>query len=255
LNDLDSPYRQRHGRTESDLSTHPPTPRKPNPSDRLSHHRFAQSGQAGRHRFCKTSTDITPSGLVGRGAPAGVMKVGVEAVGHYHQPLLGLGVWPTGWRLWSSVLRGSASSGGCRAGGGSRPMPSTWRRSPELVLAGHGVPVTARVRTVTELTGWAMHRGRRGHTRTATKNQLLGQLDHCFPGLTLVLPDVLGTKVGRLVAVEFADPHQLAALRVGRFAGTPLIVGCGFPGRRRTSWWWQLARPCHRRRRRRLARC
>jgi transposase len=44
--------------------------------------------------------------------PAGVVKVGVEAAGHYHQPLLGLGVWPTGWRLWSSVLRGSASSGG-----------------------------------------------------------------------------------------------------------------------------------------------
>ena len=42
-----------------------------------------------------------------------------------------------------------------------------------LVLAGHGVPVTARAVAVTELTGWAMHRGRRVQTRTATKNQLL----------------------------------------------------------------------------------
>jgi transposase len=36
----------------------------------------------------------------------------------------------------------------------------------ELVLAGHGVPVTARAATVTELTGWAMQRGRRIQTRT-----------------------------------------------------------------------------------------
>ena len=80
----------------------------------------------------------------------------------------------------------------------------------ELVLAGQGIVVTARAAAVTELTGWAMHRGRRIQTRTATKNQWLGQLDRCFPGLTLVLPDVLGTKVGRLVAAEFADPHRAA---------------------------------------------
>jgi hypothetical protein len=48
--------------------------------------------------------------------------------------------------------------------------------------------------------------------RTATKNQLLGQLDRRFPGLTRALPDVLGTKVGRLLATEFADPARLAAL-------------------------------------------
>jgi transposase len=87
----------------------------------------------------------------------------------------------------------------------------------ELVLAGHGVPVTARESAVTELTGWAMHRGRRVQARTATKNQLLGQLDRCFPGLTMVMPDVLGTKVGRLIAAEFTDPHRLAALGVARF--------------------------------------
>jgi len=33
----------------------------------------------------------------------------------------------------------------------------------------------------------------------------------------LALPDVLGTKVGRLVATEFADPHRLSALGASRF--------------------------------------
>jgi hypothetical protein len=54
-------------------------------------------------------------------------------------------------------------------------------------------------------------------TRTATKNQLLGQLDRSFPGLTLALPDVLGIKLGRLSTTEFADPTRLAALGVNRF--------------------------------------
>jgi transposase len=36
-------------------------------------------------------------------------------------------------------------------------------------------------------------------------------------GLTLALPDVLGTKVGRMVATEFADPARLAALGSSRF--------------------------------------
>ena len=53
--------------------------------------------------------------------------------------------------------------------------------------------------------------------RTATKNQLLGQLDRTFPGLTLALPDVLATKVGRLVAAEFADPARLAGVGRTRF--------------------------------------
>jgi transposase len=49
------------------------------------------------------------------------------------------------------------------------------------------------------------------------KTQLLGQLDRSFPGLSIALPDVLGTKAGRLVAAEFSDPARLAALGPGRF--------------------------------------
>jgi transposase len=86
----------------------------------------------------------------------------------------------------------------------------------ELVLAGRGQVVTDRQVCIGELVAWAGHRSRRVATRTATKNQLLGQLDRAFPGLTLALPDVLGTKIGRLVAAEFADPARLSALGVNR---------------------------------------
>ncbi len=77
--------------------------------------------------------------------------------------------------------------------------------------------MTVHERVIGELTAWSAHRNRRVATRTATKNQLLGQLDRSFPGLTLALPDVLGTKVGRLVAEHFADPGRLAGLGEARF--------------------------------------
>jgi transposase len=149
--------------------------------------------------------------------PGAAVKVGVEAAGHYHRPLLGSGVWPAGWQVLE--LSPARVSEQRRVQGRRRVKTDAidLEAITELVLAGHGVPVTARSAAVTELTGWAMQRGRRVQTRTATKNQLLAQLDRCFPGLTMVLPDVLGTKVGRLVAVEFADSHRLATLGVTRF--------------------------------------
>ena len=86
----------------------------------------------------------------------------------------------------------------------------------DLVLAGRGQVITEREAVIGELAAWAVHRSRRVATRTTTKNQLLSQLDRCFPGLTLALPDVLGTKIGRLVAAEFADPARLCTLGVTR---------------------------------------
>jgi transposase len=87
----------------------------------------------------------------------------------------------------------------------------------ELILSGRGIRVGGSEAVIGELGAWAAHRSRRIQTRTATKNQLLGQLDRAFPGLTLVLPDVLGTKVGRLVAAEFTEPKRLTKLGAGRF--------------------------------------
>jgi transposase len=149
--------------------------------------------------------------------PAGPVKDGVEAAGHYHRPLLGSGVWPAGWEV--VELSPARVSEQRRVQGRRRVKTDAidLEAITELVLAGHGIPMRPRAAAVTELRGWAMHRGRRVLARTATKNQLLAQLDRCFPGLTMVVPDVLGTRVGRLVAVEFADPHRLAALGVSRF--------------------------------------
>jgi transposase len=164
---------------------------------------------------------------------AGLTRVGVEAAGHYHRPLL------TGWpRDWQVVELNPAHVTEQRRVMGRRRVKTDaidLEAITELLLAGRGVPVTVPLAAVDALTAWAAHRRRRVQTRTATKNQLLSQLDRCFPGLTLALPDVLGTKVGRLVAAHFADPHRLAVLGAGRFvrfAAARNIRVCAAPAER-----------------------
>ena len=149
--------------------------------------------------------------------PAGaVVKVGIEAAGHYHRPLLAGSAWPGGWQVLE--LNPAHVSEQRRVQGRRRVKTDAidLEAITELLLAGQGVPVAGRDAVLAERAAGAGHPARRVAARTAVKNQLLGQLDLCFPGLSLALPDVLGTRVGRLVAAEFADPARLAALGVSR---------------------------------------
>ena len=145
------------------------------------------------------------------------VKVGVEACGHYHLPLLAPSAWPAGWEVLE--LNPAHVAEQRRVQGRRRLKTDAFDLDAmtEMLLAGHGIAVTVRALVVGQLAAWAAHRSRRVAVRTATKNQLLGQLDRTFPGLTLALPDVLGTKVGRLIATEFADPARLARLGPARF--------------------------------------
>ncbi|MDP7734866.1 IS110 family transposase [Mycobacterium paragordonae] len=185
---------------------------------------------AARHRLVGPSEfTMTGSGLsavaarVGAVVPAaGLVKVGVEAAGHYHRPVLDHR-WPDGWEVLE--LNPAQVAEQRRVQGRRRVKTDVidLEAITELVLAGYGRAVTDRDVVIGEVSAWARHRRRRVATRSATKNQLLGQLDRAFPGLTLALPDVLGTRIGRLVAAEFADPARLAGLGVNRlirFAAT-----------------------------------
>ena len=148
------------------------------------------------------------------------VKVGVEAAGHYHRPVVDYR-WPPGWEV---LELNPAHVAEQRRVMGRRRVKTDGidlEAITELMLAGRGRVITEREALIGEVAAWAQHRSRRVATRTSTKNQLLGQLDRAFPGLTLALPDVLGTKIGRLVAAEFTDPARLSALgatRLIRFA-------------------------------------
>lgn len=141
----------------------------------------------------------------------------MEVARHYHRPLLAASAWPAGWEVLE--LNPAHVTEQRRVQGRRRVKTDAidLEAITELLLAGRGIPVGQRDAVLGELAAWSAHRTRRLATRTATKNQLLGQLDRCFPGLTLALPNVLATKVGQLIAAEFADPARLAALGVSRF--------------------------------------
>lgn len=132
------------------------------------------------------------------------VKVGVEAAGHYHRPVLDHR-WPAGWEVLEFNPAHVAEQRRVQGRRRIKTDAIDLEAITELALAGRGQVITDREVRIGELAAWAVHRSRRVATRSATKNQLLGQLDRVFPGLTLALPDVLGTKIGRLVAAEFTD--------------------------------------------------
>jgi transposase len=156
---------------------------------------------------------------LGAALPADVrlVRVGVEAAGHYHRPLIAAGVWPAGWQVLEVNPAHVTAQRRVNGHRGVKTDRIDLAAIADLLLAGRGVPVSVAGAALVELAAWVAHRSRRVQVRTATKNQLLGQLDRAFPGLTLAVSDVLGTRVGRLIAAHFADPARLAHLGVERF--------------------------------------
>ena len=146
-----------------------------------------------------------------------MVRVGVEACGHYHQPVTAAGVLPVSWELvglnpaWVTAQR--------RVNGTARRKTDAIDVAAiaDLLRAGKGYALPRPGEALIELVAWVAHRNRRVQVRSGLKNQLNGQLDRAFPGLAGCLADVLGTKVGRLVATEFTDPARLAAMGVTRF--------------------------------------
>jgi transposase len=163
----------------------------------------------------RSGLDATTERVLAVVPPCARVEVGVEAAGHYHRPVVDY-QWPPGWEV---LELNPAHVAEQRRVMGRRRVKTDGidlEAITELVLAGRGRVITEREVLIGEVAAWAQHRSRRVLTRTATKNQLLSQLDRAFPGLTLALSDVLGTKIGRLVAGEFADPSRLSGLGVNR---------------------------------------
>ncbi|MDN6178399.1 MAG: transposase [Micrococcaceae bacterium] len=143
--------------------------------------------------------------------------VGIEAAGHYHRPLSSPMSWPPGWKL---LQLNPAHVAEQRRIQGRRKVKTAaidLEAITELVLAGRGQQMTERSVVIGSITVLAAHRYRRIEAKTALKNQILGQLDRTFPGLSLALPNILATKVGRLVTEHFADPDRLSSLGTERF--------------------------------------
>jgi transposase len=176
--------------------------------------------------------------------PQAQVKVGIEAAGHYHRPLLAPGSWPAGWEL-LELNPGHVTEQ--RRVLGKRTIKTDavdLQAMTELLLAGRGLPVRGQDTVLTELTAWSAHRTSRVALRTATKNQLLGQLDRSFPGLTLALPDVLRTKVGRWSPRSSPIPPGWPLSAAAASSASARIAACRSASPPPTSSSPQLATRC-----------
>ena len=102
------------------------------------------------------------------------VKVGIEAAGHYHRPLLTAGAWPCAWEL-LELNPGHVTEQ--RKVLGKRTIKTDvvdLQAMTELLLAGRGLPARDRSLVLGELRARSVHRTGRVLLRTATKNQLLG---------------------------------------------------------------------------------
>jgi transposase len=171
------------------------------------------------------------------GRPVRLVRVGVEAAGHYHRPLTRAGALPSGWEV---VELNPAHVTAQRRVNGQRGVKSDQIDLTaifDLIVAGRGYQTGQVSDAMIELIAWVAHRRRRIHVRTATKNQLLGQVDRAFPGAGgCTASSLLDTKVGRLLIAEFSDPERLRRLGADRFRS--------FAARREVRVGGKLAQRC-----------
>lgn len=151
---------------------------------------------------------------------ATLVRVGLEAAGHYHLPLAG-GVLPESWEL--RVLNPGHVSMQRKVNGsrGVKTDKVDLTAIADLLLAGKGTVAPPFADPVMTLTGWVNHRRRRSLVRRRTIQQLTTHVDRCFPGLGRAVWSVALSKAGRLVISELPDPTRVARLgpaRLRRFA-------------------------------------
>jgi hypothetical protein len=140
-----------------------------------------------------------------------LVRVGLEAAGHYHLPLAG-GAQPVEWEL---RLLNPGHVAMQRKANGQRGVKTDrvdLVAITDLLLAGRGTIAPGFADPVMTLAGWVAHRRRRSLVRRRTIQQLTTHVDRCFPGLGRVLWSVALSKSGRLILAELPDPARVARL-------------------------------------------
>lgn len=140
-----------------------------------------------------------------------LVRVGLEAAGHYHLPLAG-GALPGEWEL--RLLNPGHVSMQRKANGqrGVKTDRVDLMAITDLLFAGRGTIAPTFAGPVMTLAGWVAHRRRRSLVRRRTIQQLTTHVDRCFPGLGGVLWSVALSKSGRLILTELPDPARVARL-------------------------------------------
>ena len=162
--------------------------------------------------------------------PAGVIRVGVEAAGHYHRPLAArVGV--------AGLGGGGAEPGACdraAAGDGSAPGEDRRARSggDHRVVAGRSRAgwSPSRSPSVGELTAWAAHRHRRVHDPDGDEEPAAGSAGPLLPRVDVGVAGRVGHQ-GRPAGRRSISPTRTGSPRSARpgSSGSPPPAAPGPP--------------------------
>jgi transposase len=142
-----------------------------------------------------------------------VCRVGVESAGHYHRTLVA--------RLRAEgtdvVELNPAAVKQARAQQLLGRLKSDERdlgAMAELLVRGAGRRPQIRDEAMAAQVAWVAHRRRKVAAHVALSNQVQGHLDLVFPGLGACFDGILGTKAGRVIVRDLADPDRMRRLGV-----------------------------------------
>ncbi|HVA07592.1 MAG TPA: transposase [Acidimicrobiales bacterium] len=165
--------------------------------------------------------DLTESGVANlieavaqaeRSRSAVVVRVGVEAAGHYHRTAVA--------RLRKAGLEVVELNPGAVKQARSQQLLRALKSDAcdldamaELLTRGAGRPPEDRDQALLTQVAWTAHRRRKVKARTALTNQVLAQIDFIFPGLQgCFTTGVLTSKAGRILVRDLVEPSRIKRL-------------------------------------------
>lgn len=173
--------------------------------------------------------DLTVSGVedlarrtagVAADRSAVMCRVGVEAAGHYHRPLVD--------RLVKDQVEVVELNPYAVKLARSQQLHARQKTDErdlaaiaDLLARGAGRCPQHRELAMVEQAAWVAHRHRKVDVRRRLRQQIHAQLDLVFPGLSTCFDDIFDTRSGMMILTEICSPQRIAHLgpaRLGRFA-------------------------------------
>lgn len=154
-----------------------------------------------------------------------MVRFGVEAAGRYHRTLMAF-LRRQGLEV---VELNPGAVAEARSGQGKRRLKSDVRDLAgmvDLLARGGGRPPQRVDTQMAVQSAWAAHRRRKLKVRTALQNQVIGQVDVVFPGLTGCFSDLLETKAGRVIVHHICEPSRIRRLGVEGLRSYVAKRGC-----------------------------
>lgn len=154
-----------------------------------------------------------------------MVRFGVEAAGRYHRTLMA-SLRRQGLEM---VELNPGAVAEARSGQGKRRLKSDVRdlaAMADLLARGGGRPPQRVDGEMAVQAAWVGHRRRKLKVRTALQNQVIGQVDVVFPGLTGCFGDLLETKAGLVIVRHICEPSRIRRLGVEGLRSYVAKRGC-----------------------------